>query len=359
MVAVIGTGKRTGKTALGTHLAALLRDRGAGAGGRLDGARRAARAGRRAGRASGPDVERLLEIARAGGHAASDYLEDAVLAGVTTVGCRRCGEGPAGETFESNVLEGLRARAARAARRRGARGQRRGAAAGARARDRLRDARGAGAGAQALSHLGPLRLLRADLLVVLGAAELVPPARDAARGRASRAGSRRSGSCAARCGPSPRTPLPQAARVACFVTARPGAEAEPAGRARSGTGVEPRVLLHQPGAARRPRARRGGGRARGLRRVPHRAEGGGDRRRRRGRRARRAPGRVPAQPARSPRRASAPLDEVAARAGRSRPRASRRARSWRRGRELGLGPAPRTRPRSSCAATTGCPTPRA
>ena len=106
MVAVIGTGKRTGKTALGTHLASLLRDSGAepvvvsmGRGGPPEPV--LVRAGER------PGVERLLEIARAGGHAASDYLEDAVLAGVTTVGCRRCGEGPAGETFESNVLEGL------------------------------------------------------------------------------------------------------------------------------------------------------------------------------------------------------------------------------------------------------------
>ena len=31
-----------------------------------------------------------------------------MLAGVTCVGCRRCGEGPAGEVFDSNVLEGAR-----------------------------------------------------------------------------------------------------------------------------------------------------------------------------------------------------------------------------------------------------------
>ena len=36
---------------------------------------------------------------RAGGHAASDYLEDAVLAGVRTVGCRRVGGGLAGEPW--------------------------------------------------------------------------------------------------------------------------------------------------------------------------------------------------------------------------------------------------------------------
>jgi hypothetical protein len=41
-----------------------------------------------------------------GNHAASDYLEDAVLAGVRTVGCRRVGGGLAGEPVESNVPEG-------------------------------------------------------------------------------------------------------------------------------------------------------------------------------------------------------------------------------------------------------------
>ena len=45
----------------------------------------------------------LLVRARAGQHAASDYLEDAVLAGVPTVGARRCGGGLAGTTYDSNV----------------------------------------------------------------------------------------------------------------------------------------------------------------------------------------------------------------------------------------------------------------
>jgi cyclic 2,3-diphosphoglycerate synthetase len=107
LVAVIGTGKRTGKTALGGHLAALLRAAGRepvvvsmGRGG--PGRPQLVRAG------ALPGVAKLIEIVEAGGHAASDYLEDAVLAGVSTVGCRRCGEGPAGETFASNVTEGVR-----------------------------------------------------------------------------------------------------------------------------------------------------------------------------------------------------------------------------------------------------------
>jgi cyclic 2,3-diphosphoglycerate synthetase len=53
-----------------------------------------------------PTVETLVELSRAGGHAASDYLETAALTGVTTVGCRRCGGGLAGAVGISNVDEG-------------------------------------------------------------------------------------------------------------------------------------------------------------------------------------------------------------------------------------------------------------
>ena len=54
-----------------------------------------------------PTVDELVARSRAGVHAASDYLETAVTAGVVTVGCRRCGGGLAGDTWVSNVLEGL------------------------------------------------------------------------------------------------------------------------------------------------------------------------------------------------------------------------------------------------------------
>lgn len=107
IVSVIGTGKRAGKTAIGGHLASLLRERGVepvivsmGRGGPAE--PQLVRAGERL------DAPRLLEIARGGDHAASDYLEDAALTGVATVGTRRCGEGPAGEVFESNVADGVR-----------------------------------------------------------------------------------------------------------------------------------------------------------------------------------------------------------------------------------------------------------
>jgi cyclic 2,3-diphosphoglycerate synthase len=102
-LAVIATGKRTGKTAVAGHWAALLREevvdavivcmgRGGPAEPRLADA--------------APSLDELLAIADGGAHAASDYLEDAVIAGVRTVGCRRIGGGFAGEPFESNVPEG-------------------------------------------------------------------------------------------------------------------------------------------------------------------------------------------------------------------------------------------------------------
>jgi cyclic 2,3-diphosphoglycerate synthase len=102
-LAVIGTGKRTGKTAIAGHWAALLREKGAdpvivcmGRGGPAEPHLAAADTG----------LRELLAIAEAGDHAASDYLEDAVLAGVRTVGCRRVGGGLAGEPAESNVAAG-------------------------------------------------------------------------------------------------------------------------------------------------------------------------------------------------------------------------------------------------------------
>ena len=53
-----------------------------------------------------PTLASLLDISRAGHHAASDYLETAALTGVVTIGCRRAGGGLAGAVLASNVLEG-------------------------------------------------------------------------------------------------------------------------------------------------------------------------------------------------------------------------------------------------------------
>lgn len=101
-LAVIGTGKRVGKTAVTGHVARLLaRDRkvvvvAMGRGGPAEPVLRDVR----------PTLDSLLELSRAGGHAASDYLETAALTGVVTVGCRRAGGGLAGAVMTSNVLQG-------------------------------------------------------------------------------------------------------------------------------------------------------------------------------------------------------------------------------------------------------------
>jgi cyclic 2,3-diphosphoglycerate synthase len=106
---IVGTGKRVGKTAVTGYAARLLaRTRDVvvvamGRGGPPEPEVVELR----------PTLEDLLQLARAGRHAASDYLETAVLAGVVTVGCRRCGGGLAGAVGVSNVLEGAELAAAR------------------------------------------------------------------------------------------------------------------------------------------------------------------------------------------------------------------------------------------------------
>jgi len=101
-LSIVGTGKRVGKTAVTGHVARLLAlDRDVvvvamGRGGPPEPEVAEVR----------PTLERLLELSREGRHAASDYLETAVLAGVVTIGCRRCGGGLAGSPGDSNVLAG-------------------------------------------------------------------------------------------------------------------------------------------------------------------------------------------------------------------------------------------------------------
>jgi cyclic 2,3-diphosphoglycerate synthetase len=107
-LAIIGTGKRVGKTAVGVTVGRILDKHGfdpvvvcMGRGGPPD-----------------PDyidrsrltmnADTLLRVADEGGHAASDYWEDALLGQVPTVGCRRCGGGMGGNPFASNVREGVR-----------------------------------------------------------------------------------------------------------------------------------------------------------------------------------------------------------------------------------------------------------
>jgi cyclic 2,3-diphosphoglycerate synthetase len=101
-LAVIGTGKRVGKTAVtGAVARALARDR-----------RVVVVAMGRGGPVSPelietpPTLDDLVALSRSGRHATSDHLETAVLAGVPTIGCRRAGGGLAGAPFTSNVVEG-------------------------------------------------------------------------------------------------------------------------------------------------------------------------------------------------------------------------------------------------------------
>jgi cyclic 2,3-diphosphoglycerate synthetase len=101
-LAVIGTGKRVGKTAVTGHVARLFaRDRDVvvvamGRGGPAEPEVATVQ----------PTLESLLELSRQGRHAASDYLETAALTGVVTIGCRRAGGGLAGAVTMSNVSAG-------------------------------------------------------------------------------------------------------------------------------------------------------------------------------------------------------------------------------------------------------------
>jgi cyclic 2,3-diphosphoglycerate synthetase len=102
-LAVIGTGKRTGKTAIAGAAARLAARRGLepvvvamGRGGPPEPTLALA---------GSVDLDHLVRLVAQGHHAASDYLEDAVTTGVTTVGARRAGGGLAGAPYTSNVRE--------------------------------------------------------------------------------------------------------------------------------------------------------------------------------------------------------------------------------------------------------------
>jgi cyclic 2,3-diphosphoglycerate synthetase len=234
LVAVIGTGKRVGKTAVAGHLGALLRERGErpvivsmGRGGPAEPA--VIRAG------EAPGLDSLLALARGGDHASSDYIEDAVLAGVTTVGCRRCGEGPAGEVFDSNAVEGVRLAMELDPTVVVLEGS--GAGLPPVVADRtICVARAETAGAQALRGLGPLRLLRSDLVLVTGAERLSAGERDSLLEDLSRCCAH-GAVAAARLVPEPARPVPGGARVALFTTAAPAA-ATVLGEALAAQGVD-------------------------------------------------------------------------------------------------------------------------
>jgi cyclic 2,3-diphosphoglycerate synthase len=106
-VAVIGTGKRTGKTAVAAEVARRL-----AADGRTPVVVAMGRGGPEEPELVNPAAfpltpDGLLALARSGRHAASDHLEDALTAGVVTVGTRRCGGGLAGEPVTATFARGV------------------------------------------------------------------------------------------------------------------------------------------------------------------------------------------------------------------------------------------------------------
>ncbi len=100
-LAVIGTGKRTGKTAIAGEVARIAARNGRNP--VVVAMGRGGPAAPQVAEAGSVTVERLLELVRRGEHAASDYLEDAVTTGVTTIGARRAGGGLAGAPYVSSV----------------------------------------------------------------------------------------------------------------------------------------------------------------------------------------------------------------------------------------------------------------
>jgi cyclic 2,3-diphosphoglycerate synthase len=103
---VIGTGKRVAKTAIAGHAGRL-----AAAAGHRPAIVAMGRGGPEEPEVLDPkDVQLkfLLERARSGQHAASDFLEDAMMARVPTVGARRLGGGLAGKPFVTTVAKAAR-----------------------------------------------------------------------------------------------------------------------------------------------------------------------------------------------------------------------------------------------------------
>ncbi len=176
---LIGTGKRVGKTSVSAYVARRLKAAGTevvvlamGRGG-----------------PSEPELiegdkvnlttEDLLALAAQGKHASSDNYEDAVMSRVTTVGCRRCGGGLAGETFFSNVPEGARLADSLGKELVILEGS--GAAIPPVAQDATILVVGAGRGVEYVrDYFGPYRLARADLVVIASAEEPIASPGDVA-----------------------------------------------------------------------------------------------------------------------------------------------------------------------------------
>lgn len=106
-IEIIGTGKRIGKTAISAFISNMFS---------TDGIKVCIVAMGRGGPPKPQILEGdkiditpqfLLKLSNSGLHASSDYVEDALMSKVITVGCRRCGGGFGGKVFLSNVKEGV------------------------------------------------------------------------------------------------------------------------------------------------------------------------------------------------------------------------------------------------------------
>lgn len=216
-LAVAGTGKRVGKTAVAGHLARIARDLVAPGEVVVVAMGRGGPAAPELVEPGAVDLQALLQRSRAGQHAASDFLEDALLAGVTAIGCRRCGAGLAGDVLHSTVAEG----AALAAARQPALTVFEGSGAclpPVTATRTLLVTSTAADPEEVLGYLGPYRLLAADAVVVVGDR----------RNPELEAGIRelRPGIPVEPCRLVPRPSAPvRDRRVAVFTTARPDAHA--------------------------------------------------------------------------------------------------------------------------------------
>jgi cyclic 2,3-diphosphoglycerate synthetase len=219
-IGIVGTGKRVGKTALAGHAARLLAERydlvvvAMGRGGPP--APEVAE--------TPPSVDDLLELSRAGRHAASDYLEDAALAGVVTIGCRRAGGGLAGMPFASNVDAG----AALAAERSPELVLFEGSGAAfppVETRKRILVVGGSQRPEVATGYLNAYRILVSDLVVVVGGDEPIAAIRELTDAPVLRADLR------------PRPVEPVEGRAAVFTTA-PATSAEALRKALSDDGID-------------------------------------------------------------------------------------------------------------------------
>lgn len=108
-MAIIGTGKRVGKTAISAFACRVLKNGGFGPVVVAMGRGGPAEPEVIRGDEIKIDAEYLLSQAQQGRHAASDHFEDALMSRIPTVGCRRCGGGMAGKPYTSNVLKGAEA----------------------------------------------------------------------------------------------------------------------------------------------------------------------------------------------------------------------------------------------------------